>query len=108
PSSNPDVAEPVTLPDPSITPGAVLAIEPNRICVSGYTQTVRVSLTLAERDQVDAAYHWTYIPGAQEFDHLIPLELGGANGVANIWPEPLAEARIKDRLENELHAKACA
>jgi len=108
PSSPPPAAEAVALPDLTYTTGGVLTINVNTVCQPGYTKTVRVGLTIAERDQVDAHYHWTYQPGAQELDHLIPLELGGANGIQNIWPEPLAEARIKDRLENALHAKVCA
>jgi hypothetical protein len=106
--SSPPPAEAVTLPDLTYTTGAVLTTNVNTVCQPGYTRTVRVSLTIAERDQVDTHYHWTYQPGAQEMDHLIPLELGGNNGVTNIWPQPIAEAHIKDRLENELHAKACA
>ncbi len=45
-----------------------------------------------------------------ELDHLIPLELGGADGMGNLWPEcgpadaPLRERnfKIKDRVENYL------
>jgi hypothetical protein len=107
PSSPPPAAEAVALPDLTYTTGAVLTTNVNTVCQPGYTRTVRVGLTIAERDQVDAHYHWTYQPGAQEYDHLIPLELGGGNGVTAIWPQPIAEAHIKDRLENELHAKVC-
>lgn len=38
-----------------------------------------------------------------EFDHLIPLAFGGSNSAANIWPQPLYEARQKDSLEVELY-----
>src|SRR2546426_2379141 len=79
--------EAVALPDPNFTPGAVISVDAAKVCVSGYTKTVRVSLTIAERDQVNSHYHWTYAPGAQEYDHLIPLELGGGNGIPNIWPQ---------------------
>jgi hypothetical protein len=34
-----------------------------------------------------------------EFDHLIPLNAGGSDAVENIWPQPLAEARDKDLVE---------
>jgi hypothetical protein len=47
---------------------------------------------------------------ACELDHLVPLELGGADGMGNIWPEcgPAAAMlddryfKIKDRVENYL------
>ena len=38
-----------------------------------------------------------------EIDHIIPLELGGSNDIANLFPEPGAGAagfREKVRLEN--------
>jgi hypothetical protein len=38
-----------------------------------------------------------------EFDHLIPLSIGGSNNTCNIWPQPLWQARIKDKLELQLY-----
>ena len=46
-----------------------------------------------------------------EIDHLIPLELGGSNDIANLFPEPgfgMASYRVKDQLENRLHTMVCA
>ena len=40
-----------------------------------------------------------------EFDHLIPLSIGGANDVLNLWPEPIADAKLKDDLEFVLFNK---
>lgn len=37
-----------------------------------------------------------------ELDHYIPLCAGGSNAPANLWPEPLAHAARKDRLEARL------
>ncbi len=45
-----------------------------------------------------------------ELDHVVPLELGGADGLGNIWPECGPDAvtldnryfKIKDRVENYL------
>lgn len=54
---------------------------------------------------------------AFEYDHLIPLELGGAvNDPQNLWPEMLylysnghaVGARAKDVVENDLRAQVCA
>lgn len=42
-----------------------------------------------------------------EADHRIPLELGGSNAVANIWPQGL-NFKAKDRVEGELHRAVCA
>ena len=47
-------------------------------------------------------------PQAFEYDHLIPLELGGApNDPRNLWPEPGGRPNPKDRLENLLRRRVC-
>ena len=52
------------------------------------------------------------MPGttASELDHLVPLELGGSNDIANLFPEK-ADAhpgyQVKDKLENKLHQMVC-
>ena len=41
-----------------------------------------------------------------EIDHIVPLELGGSNDIANLFPEPgsgTANYHVKDRLENTRH-----
>jgi hypothetical protein len=44
-----------------------------------------------------------------EYDHLVPLELGGArNDARNLWPEPGATPNRKDTLENALRRLVCA
>ena len=50
-------------------------------------------------------------PKGCEIDHLISRELGGADDVANLWPQSYAgawNAHQKDRLENRLHREVCA
>jgi hypothetical protein len=46
-----------------------------------------------------------------EIDHLISLEIGGADTVKNLWPQPYYQhpgAHEKDILENWLHKQVCA
>jgi hypothetical protein len=48
---------------------------------------------------------------ALEIDHIISLELGGSNDIANLYPEratPAPGFRVKDILENHLHDMVCA
>jgi hypothetical protein len=40
-------------------------------------------------------------------DHLVSLELGGANDAANLWPEYPPTPNPKDKVENALHAAVC-
>jgi len=52
---------------------------------------------------------------AYTVDHLVPIELGGrafGTGVGgwdlrNVWPQPKAEAKRKDAVEDALHAAVC-
>ena len=38
----------------------------------------------------------------------VPLSLGGApEDIRNVWPEPKAEAKRKDEVEDALHEAAC-
>lgn len=43
-----------------------------------------------------------------ELDHIVPLCLGGADTDANVRPQPLDEARVKDRLEAHACRSVCA
>jgi hypothetical protein len=45
-----------------------------------------------------------------EIDHIISLQLGGSNDIANLYPEGLFANpgyRVKDKLENRLHDLVC-
>ncbi len=49
--------------------------------------------------------------GDVEVDHLIPLELGGDNGLANLWVQPASPRpgfHEKDRLAHYRHKQVCA
>jgi hypothetical protein len=98
------------VPNRSLTPGAVLTRSAARVCVSGYASRVR-DVPEAEKDAVYARYGVPHTPYQHEVDHLVSLELGGSNALANLWPEPYAGrwgARTKDMLENRLHDLVCA
>src|SRR5437764_1030390 len=76
------------LPDSACTPGAIF---PNatvqQICTSGYASSVR-NVPSSEKDQVYAEYGiHSHYAGQYEVDHLVSLELGGSNDIANLWPE---------------------
>ncbi len=96
-----------SLPNPGLTAGTVLSSDLSKICQSGYTSTVR---NVSTTDKARAAKEYGYVGPSSgvEYEHLISLELGGGNDLANLWPEPIAEAHVKDRLENYLHAQVCA
>lgn len=41
-------------------------------------------------------------------DHVVSLENGGVNALANLQVQTIAESKAKDRIENFLHAEICA
>lgn len=49
-----------------------------------------------------------------EIDHIVSLELGGSNDIANLFPQRATLPgnqpgyRIKDKLENKVHDLVCA
>ncbi len=99
------------MPDPACTPGSIITdATKEKICVPGYSSSVR-NVPTSEKNQVYAEYGIkTHTAGEYEVDHLISLELGGSNDIANLWPEP-AEPRPgfheKDQVENYLHQRVC-
>lgn len=97
------------LPDPACTPGAIFgAASVSRICTPGYSRSVR-NVPQSVKRSVYAEYGIaSHVPGSYEVDHLVPLELGGANDIANLWPQSAPGYRRKDGIENRLHDAVCA
>jgi hypothetical protein len=108
-------------PDPHCTPGTVnpavtQATIGSTICRSGWTRIVRPRESITEPEKIAsmAAYGLRGSASAYEYDHLVPLELGGAvNDPRNLWPEPGYATgsgfyrNPKDRLENVLKRMVC-
>jgi hypothetical protein len=102
------------LPDRHCTPGAIdravtQADIKSTICVSGYTQTVRPPESQTGEFKFSQAYPaYGLAAGTQsELDHLVPLELGGANDAANLWPETGPLPNPKDAVERALNRAVC-
>lgn len=109
------------LPDPRCTPGSVnpavtQATIGSTICKVGWTATVRPPASstgpvkkISMRSYGEAASSG----GTTEFDHLVPLELGGSDDVTNLWPEPSdlpghGFGNSKDNLENLIKSAVCS
>ncbi len=100
------------LPDSACTPGAIFPdATVDQICKPGYSSNVR-NVTTSVKNQVYSEYGVTErAPGEYEVDHLISLELGGSNEIANLWPEPADPKpgfHEKDKVENYLHDQVCS
>ena len=97
------------LPDSACTPGAVMTTDLDTIC---HTDTgPRRNVPASVHKEAFTTYGYTYpqAKGTFEVDHLIPLELGGDNVIANLWAEPATPTpgfHQKDLVENYLHKRS--
>src|SRR5438067_9554474 len=98
-------------PDPRLTPGAVLTTDTATVCQPGYSKSVRHTSGKLKA-QIYREYGIDRASGHFEIDHLIPLELGGADVAGDLWPGSYDttpwNAHVKDKLEDRLHALVCA
>jgi hypothetical protein len=98
-------------PDRQCSPGAYYTrLTKSVVCSpSFHTSDVRDVPTSLKHD-VEIEYGLT--PKAYgrtlEIDHIISLELGGSNDVANLFPEKAPGYHAKDKLENRLHKLVCS
>lgn len=99
------------LPDPALTPGVTRQVSMQELCRRGSSKDARHVTAAAKRQVLEVYGIVNPGRGEYEIDHLISLELGGANDVKNLWPQSFVtqpwNAHKKDRLENRLHALVC-
>jgi hypothetical protein len=127
-SATVNVGQTVKLAKRTQTSGCTRGVLPDRQCspgadYSGLTKAVLCSSTFRTssiRNVPDSAKHQVEIEYGMtpksygrtiEIDHIVSLELGGSNDLANLYPEPgsgSASYRVKDKLENKLHGLVCA
>jgi hypothetical protein len=100
------------LPDNSLTPGHRLGhVTAKDVCQPGWSKSHR-NVTANEKKEVYKIYGIEHHEkGEYEIDHLISLELGGANTISNLWPQSYYtdpwNAHVKDKFENRLHKLVC-
>ena len=95
--------------NPAVTQGNIDAT----ICAPGWTATIRPPASYTNRLKLEQMPFYGYPAGTDqrslEEDHREPLEIGGApRDPRNLWPQPLAEAHAKDRLETAVKRDVCA
>jgi hypothetical protein len=101
-------------PDRRCSPGAYYSkLTKAVICSPGFRTSSIRNVPESKKFAVEREYGMTpgHYGSSLEIDHIVSLELGGSNEIANLYPEKLyahTGYRVKDRLENRLHAVVCA
>ena len=97
------------MPVQKLTPGAVRTSDRHSICTTRTGSIRNVSASLKRKVFAEYGIQCVKCGQLYEVDHLISLEIGGNNDIANLWPQPykVPGAHQKDVLENKLHAMIC-
>jgi hypothetical protein len=98
------------LPDPTLTPGAANpALTVSKVCAATFSTKKLRHVTKGRSEEVyrEYGYDKEQKPCPCTLDHLVPLEIGGASTIKNLWPQLVAEAEVKDWLEDRLHDLIC-
>jgi hypothetical protein len=112
------------LPDRHCDPGALnpkvrQSTIRSTICHPGYTALIRPPASITSREKAADARSYGYRGSLTqtEYDHLVPLELGGdPNDRRNLWVEPPSPGHRlsqrfhnpKDAIENKAHYLVCS
>ena len=100
-------------PDRACSPGAFSSgLTKAVICSPAFRTSAIRNVPQSEKYAVEAEYGLAprLYGSSLEIDHIVSLELGGSNDIANLFPERLNAHpgyRVKDRLENRLHTLVC-
>lgn len=91
--------------DPSGRPHMVAGVEAN-LCAKDFRTVPYRHTSEATKKKACAEYGAQACPGPNwEVDHLISLEIGGADELGNLWPQPIGEARVKDHQTEDVLPK---
>jgi hypothetical protein len=101
----------LSIPKNSLTPGETRNVSLGDVCRGTNRNSDRM-VPVSLRQQVFREYGINdKRPNAYEVDYLITPELGGADSLRNLWPEPYSavwNAHVKDELEERLHGLVCS
>jgi len=109
---NPSAQSARVSPDSSYTPGHLCSPSDPNFKEYRYAEHIPYcNRMVTQQMKTDIAAHYGVLQSAwsnYEFDHLIPLAIGGDSSIDNIWPQPHQPgspdgSEGKDRLEEQLY-----
>jgi len=99
-------------PDARLTPGETRPVTLSEVCRTSQAAVVVRDIPADTQAQVLSEYGiHRGRPDQFEIDYLITPDLGGAESIRNLWPQPYTtrwNARVKDQLEQRLHQMVCS
>lgn len=104
------------IPDSALTPGLVAGASAAEICTPHGLTYSRAHRQTTREMKLAVVREYGHRPhdGDSEIDHLVPLCLGGADDIKNLWWQPgnghgtAWTYHLKDRLEAEACREVCA
>lgn len=98
------------VPDPTLTPGVITSADQSLVCATGDESYSREHRKTSEalKAAVRTEYH---ARSCGEIDHRVPLSLGSADEMKNLWCQPgppeTWNFKLKDKLEDVVWRKVC-
>lgn len=98
-------------PNPRLTPGVVASTDTALVCEKDYPSRSR-HVTSSTKNKVYERYgvDKALCDKGCKIDHLVPLSIGGANDIQNLWPHEYGadhNVYAKTRLEVRLRKEVC-
>jgi hypothetical protein len=92
----------VSLPKPSLTPGAVTTTDATSVC-NMQAHTVVPAISASVQTAVYDAYGYTSQNAQRKtiLDWLVPYNLGGADVQSNIWPASVAGTGFYEKIDTD-------
>jgi hypothetical protein len=97
-------------PKAGLTPGETRPITIAEVCHNPQAEGVTGNIPEETRRKVFSEYGISAHSDSFEVDYLITPDLGGAQSIRNLWPQPYSarwNAHVKDELEQRLHQLVC-
>jgi hypothetical protein len=97
-------------PKAGLTPGETRPITIAEICRNPQAEVITANIPEETRRKVFSEYGIDARTDRFEVDYLITPDLGGAQSIRNLWPQPYGarwNAHVKDELEQRLHQLVC-
>lgn len=99
----PQIKGGVSRPNPELTPGSVVTTDTNTVCAMPVHGHANSAIPYPMQTAVLQEYGYT-TPSQQHkymLNYLVPIDLGGGTGIANVWPVAVKGAGFYQKTETD-------